>query len=338
MQGKFFELGQDLLCVAAPEGRFVEVNEAWTRTLGWTAEELCSRPFSEFVHPDDRDRTGAENDQLARRDRTLRFRNRYRNRDGEYHWLDWRATVEPATGEIYAAARDITREVLLHQELTARQELLTAMVAKELRTREDEHRRISGDLHDTAVQHAIAALMFLDLVPVEDRAVAEPLDTVRAEVAMTLEATRKVIEGLDPLDLGDETFEVAVRAIAEDMQGRFGLPVEVSAELDGPFDTVLASALCRMVREALVNAAKHAQATRLSVSIGSDATHKWAAVRDDGRGMDAAGVESSNLSGMGLGLAFLQDRARALHGNLEVASDETGTTVSMRLPRAGLEG
>ena len=59
---RFFNLSRDMLCIAGTDGMFKRVNPAFERALGWTTEQLLSRPFADFVHPDDRDATAAEVD------------------------------------------------------------------------------------------------------------------------------------------------------------------------------------------------------------------------------------------------------------------------------------
>lgn len=248
--------------------------------------------------------------------------------------LALRQTADQQMADAAALLADAKRiERLLVQKLTAREELLTTMVAQQLRVRESERRRIANNLHDSALQHSVAALMVLDLVPVDDPAVREHVEMVRAEVELVLQTTREVMQGLDPLDLGEMTFEAAVRAIASDLQARFGIPIEVTAELGGPVDDIGGAALCRMVREALVNAVKHAEAAELRISLGDDPTHTWATVRDNGRGIEAASGDGSDQTGARLGLAFLQERATSLDGSLEITSDAGGTTVRMSVPR-----
>jgi PAS domain S-box-containing protein len=105
-----------MLCVAGFDGYFKVLNPAWRRTLGYTNHELTSRPYLDFVHPDDRDATIAEASKLGDGFQTIRFRNRYRCKDGSYKWLAWTATPAMADGTIYAGARDVTNEVLAQQE------------------------------------------------------------------------------------------------------------------------------------------------------------------------------------------------------------------------------
>jgi len=102
---RFFQYAVDLLCIAGVNGFFLVVNPAFSRALGYSAKELVSRPFVDFVHPDDRDATVAETGELADGSPTLSFSNRYRRKDGRYVWLHWTAYPEPGTGLIYASAR-----------------------------------------------------------------------------------------------------------------------------------------------------------------------------------------------------------------------------------------
>lgn len=106
--GRYFELARDLVCTASFDGRFTDLNAAWTETLGWSEDELRSAPFVEFVHPDDRQHTEQEAAKLGEGGETVDFVNRYQAKDGSSRWLDWTATGIPEEDLIYASARDIT--------------------------------------------------------------------------------------------------------------------------------------------------------------------------------------------------------------------------------------
>jgi PAS domain S-box-containing protein len=105
----FFTLSRDLMCIASRDGYFTRLNPTWTDVFGWTVEELTSRPYLEFIHPDDVARTQAQGRTLTDGLMpTISFENRYRTRDGDYRWLDWNATPAADGGSIYAVARDVT--------------------------------------------------------------------------------------------------------------------------------------------------------------------------------------------------------------------------------------
>ena len=120
---RFFELSLDMLCIAHFSGYFKVLNPAWERTLGFTREELLSRPMFEFVHPDDRERSLAQNQEVRAGGQAIAFENRYLCKDGSHRWLLWNATADLEDQLIYSIARDITarkqaegeREQLLHQ-------------------------------------------------------------------------------------------------------------------------------------------------------------------------------------------------------------------------------
>lgn len=89
-------------------GYFRRLNPAWERTLGFTREELMSRPFIEFVHPEGRQRTLAKNMEVRSGGKALSFENRYVCKDGSYRWLRWNAAPDVAQHGIYSVARDVT--------------------------------------------------------------------------------------------------------------------------------------------------------------------------------------------------------------------------------------
>ena len=108
LEDRFFELSIDMLCQLGFNGYFKRLNPAWERTLGFTRAELMSRPFIEFVHPDDRERTLAQNKEVREGGRALGFENRYLCKDGSYRWFLWNAAPDSYSGVIYSVARDIT--------------------------------------------------------------------------------------------------------------------------------------------------------------------------------------------------------------------------------------
>jgi PAS domain S-box-containing protein len=105
---RFFELSNNLLCIANMDGYFVRANEAWERTLGIKLSDLTSRPFTDFIHPDDLEPTQVEYARQAAGQDVISFENRYRCADGSYRTLLWNATPTTLDGLIYASAHDIT--------------------------------------------------------------------------------------------------------------------------------------------------------------------------------------------------------------------------------------
>jgi diguanylate cyclase (GGDEF)-like protein/PAS domain S-box-containing protein len=132
---RWFEMSNDMLCEVSCDGFFLELNDQWQRTLGWTREELRARPFIDFVHPRDVEKTVEVAAGLTvDRSEAVDFENRYRAKDGSWHWLLWSSRSDGK--RIYAVAKDITdrqgraakREELLDRERAmARTDQLTGL-------------------------------------------------------------------------------------------------------------------------------------------------------------------------------------------------------------------
>ncbi len=129
---RHYDASLDLLATADLNGRFMRVNRAWERTLGYSAEMMCSRPFIEFIHPDDREATIAEVAALAdgSRDTNIGFRNRYRAPDGSYRWLEWNVSASRSEGVLNAVARDISAQHEAEQQLANNAEWLETKVTE----------------------------------------------------------------------------------------------------------------------------------------------------------------------------------------------------------------
>ncbi|MGH9861892.1 MAG: ATP-binding protein [Candidatus Acidiferrales bacterium] len=137
---RLFTLTLDLLCVAGFDGYFKRLNPAWERTLGFTLQELLSRPYLDFIHPDDRQPTVAAADQLTTGVPVITFENRYRCQDGSYKWLLWNSMPVTEQQLTYGAARDITERKLAEQRLAA--QYATARVLAESPSLDEALRKI----------------------------------------------------------------------------------------------------------------------------------------------------------------------------------------------------
>ncbi len=191
----YYEKTLDLLATADSSGHFTRVNPAWERALGHSIETMCSRPLLSFVHPEDREATLAESRTLIAGIRdTVGFRNRFRNADGNYRWLEWSASA-CADGLIHAVARDVTAQHEAEEQLADNAKSLETMVAE--RTSElDEARK------ETLQRLAIAAEYSDD----ETFQHTERVGQVAAEIALGLDlppAQIRVLRQAAPLhDVG----------------------------------------------------------------------------------------------------------------------------------------
>ena len=225
-----------------------------------------------------------------------------------------------------------------------------------LLAQEDERRRLARELHDQTGQELSTLLLGLRLFRDAAARPAPDLPALRMQAAELAELARTTLDGvrtlaleLRPRMLDDLGLATALRAYAEEWSGRARVPVEFSAELDGvhlPSTTELA--IYRLVQEALVNVAKHADASRVIVRLRTEEGALVAEVQDDGRGMmlpardergprrnGAVRPDDRHGGGLsaGLGLFGAQERIALAGGRFTLESAPgQGTTVRAVVP------
>ncbi|MCR0983295.1 hybrid sensor histidine kinase/response regulator [Roseomonas populi] len=119
---RMWRLSTDVMLVADFNARIEAVNPAWTALLGWGEGELLGQDFLALIHPDDLAATLREVGNLSSGRTTLRFENRYRQKDGTYRWLSW--TAVPDERFIHAVGRDIQAEKEAAEALRRAEEAL----------------------------------------------------------------------------------------------------------------------------------------------------------------------------------------------------------------------
>jgi len=113
----FFALSLDMLCITALDGRFLEVNPAFTRTLGYARTELLSTNILDLIHADDRRAAAELIANLARGNPVTGLETRWRCADGSDKWVTWSSMPSVAEGLAYTVAHDRTRQRSAEQAL-----------------------------------------------------------------------------------------------------------------------------------------------------------------------------------------------------------------------------
>ena len=232
---------------------------------------------------------------------------------------------EPDLVEAVSAAAGIALENgRLEAELRARLQELHGSRTRVVEAQQNERRRLERDLHDGAQQRLVA--LALELGMLAERADTDPatqsrLKRARSEVSESLNELRDVARGLHPAVVSGHGLAVALESLAT------VTPLEVELKTDGlpRLPEPLEVAAYYVVSESLTNAAKHAQASRVSVEVRVDEDTLIAEIIDDGIG----GADSER----GTGLRGLADRVEALDGRLRIWSAAgSGTHVRAEIP------
>jgi PAS domain S-box-containing protein len=105
---RLFTITPDVIVVAGFDGYFRRVNPAFEALLGYTQQEALGRPYFDFIHPDDRERTTERRQKLRDGETTAPIENRYVCKDGSYRWIEWTAIPVHEEGMSYAVGRDVS--------------------------------------------------------------------------------------------------------------------------------------------------------------------------------------------------------------------------------------
>lgn len=237
------------------------------------------------------------------------------------------------TGHI-GIQRDITDRHRAAEEIARSREELRALAARLESVREEERTRIARELHDELGQ-ALTGLK-LDLAWMErrlNRQQSELVDrcaNLLGRLDDVMIAVRRIVTELRPSVLDQLGLADAIEWQAQDFAARTGLALELDIRCESPSPSgAVASAVFRMLQEALTNVAKHANATQVKVALNVEPFSLSLDISDNGRGITRDELRGSHS----LGLLGLRERAIALGGSVNVFRDASaGTTVALRLP------
>ena len=313
----------DAVYVVGAEGEVQFVNPAAVGLLGYeTPEDLIGRPSHATIHSRRRDGSFFPERECP----LLRPRTTGETVRVELDWFIRRdATFVPVSyASAPVAAPGGRGAVVVFRDVSDRlaAEELAGSRARIVAATDAERRRIGRDLHDGAQQRLVRVLMGIEEARRDPARAQAALNDAAADARRAIEDLRELAAGIHPLVLTDRGVAVAL----EDLTARARVPVVLDLT-EERFAPDVEAAAYFIVAEALTNAAKHAEATVVRVSVAVVDGTLVLEVADDGRG--------GAVAGGGSGLIGLTDRIEALRGRLTVTSPRgVGTTVRAELPLA----
>jgi len=355
-------LTTDLIGVAGFDGYFKRVNPSWVKTLGWTSAELTGSPWLDFVHPEDIEKTIAAGAQLMDGEVVAYFENRYRCKNGDYRWLDWRCVPLVSEGRIYAIARDVTHTKDAEE---TRSKLQRRLVVAD--------RMVSVGTLAAGVAHEINnplsyVMANLDLVVEEIRSLSggsssgrmKELENMVLEVREGAERVRKIVRGLKTFSRAEDerrgvmdvkpALELAINMSFNEIRHRARLVKDYG---ETPLIEADDARLGQVFINLLVNAAQaipegNAEGNEIRIVTSTD-VHGRAVVeiRDTGPGIPEAArarifepffTTKSVGVGTGLGLSICHNIVTGMDGEISVSSAEgSGTCFRVVLPAARVQ-
>ena len=243
--------------------------------------------------------------------------------------------VLAAENSVLVITKDITQRKKNEEKLLRYQEQLRSLTLELILTEERERRKIAVNLHDHVGQQLALAKMKLETLHSgkahfgQDREVKE----IGRILADTIRGTRSLIFELSPPILYELGFEAAVEWLAESIHEQFHFQIDVESDNRGePLNEEMQVMLFQIIRELLLNIAKHSQARRAKIGIRRGHRHIRILVEDNGIGFDGDKYFSRKNSS-GFGFFSIRERLHSLGGDLRVESEVgKGTSVFLRVP------
>jgi sigma-B regulation protein RsbU (phosphoserine phosphatase) len=339
---RIWDVVPDLFGILDESGVFQHTNPAWFTILGWQADEVESRNFTEFLHPDDGQASLTAFHELKNGKPALHFENRFRRKDGSYCWLSWNAI--PDGKAYYCTARDISNDKANQSSLDTSRE--------QAALREQFIAVLGHDLRNPLAALR-AGLSMLGGEQLSDRAelvIAESEKSVTRMFDMIddlMDFARSRLGSGVSLEIEEDTdFAGTLEAVLQEIAiAHPEAEFRSDMAFDGPIrcDT---GRISQLASNLLANAVTHGDATQpinirargacrdLEISVCNSGEPITEAVR---RGLFEPFVREEtrpSQEGLGLGLFIASEIARAHGGAISVTSDEDETCFTFRMGEA----
>lgn len=237
-----------------------------------------------------------------------------------------------------ALLQEIAEHKLTEHRLRESEENLRALAARLHTVREEEQIRIAREVHDGLGQALTGLKMDLTWLAAKlkaaDEALLQKIGSMFGLIDETIHSVRKIASGLRPELLDEAGLPAAIEWHARDFQQRTGIRcvLDMLSDTNG-LDADRSTAVFRVFQEVLTNVARHANATRVDISMRRDTACFTLEVRDNGKGIEPAAVRDPRS----LGLLGMRERVLPFDGRIEIGTGGRGkgTRVLVSLPTAG---
>ncbi|RDU99361.1 PAS domain-containing sensor histidine kinase [Trinickia dinghuensis] len=319
-----------------PSGYIASWNKGAQRAKGYLPEEIIGLHFSVFYTPEDI-AAGKPERELAAASAQGRVEDEgwRMRRDGSRFWADVIITaVHDALGNLVGFIK-VTRDLTERRRL-AELENASFVSAQMLATREDEQKRIARELHDdlgqrlTALKMSVAELEAKLGAQGASALLLSDTEGIESQIDSMAMTVRRIASDLRPPVLDDLGLEAAIEWLVDSFGQRYGVNVSARVEADDlAFSPPAATAIFRMIQEALTNVVRHAQASNVWIELHRAGDACAIRIEDDGDGatLDAPRKEKS------FGLLGMHERVRQLSGSISIDSAPgEGFRIAIRLP------
>lgn len=331
----------DSMYLVDRDGRYLFMNEKYAKRLSHITDQIIDRNYGDF-HSEKA--TKEFMDKVEKVFATGRsVQHEYQSeRDGRYFirtYSSVRDQDEWSTNAVSVVSKDITNRKLMEGMLNRSREQLRALAGRLQSVREEERKQIAREIHDDLgsamtglkidLSHIAAGLLEIENDEKRESFLYEATEMAKLIDGM-IHTIRRIMMELRPSILDDFGLVAAIEWHLQDFQNRMGIQCDfIAAPEEIDLNEEYSTAIYRIVQESLTNVARHANATRVTVTLNEASGNIILEVKDNGIGIRKEQVTDSKS----LGLLGMQERALPFGGAVDIyGRPGKGTTVLVRIP------
>jgi PAS domain S-box-containing protein len=324
-------------------GLVTYMNHAAERLFGWSSTELLGRKMHDVTHyryPDGRPFPAKECPGLQVLEAGTVLSNHedvFIRKDGTFFSVVYSSSPVASNNAIVGLVvvfRDVTAQKQTEEALRTSRQNLRALAARLQATHEAERSFLAREIHDEISGSLTALKMDLALLPARaDKhrdLLLDKVGSMSALIDRTLARVQTIVTELRPVVLDKLGLVAAVEWQTREFQERSGIACEIHLPAqEVPLDHDRATAVFRILQEALTNIARHSGADKARVDLRSEAGSLILDVRDNGKGIEEKAIDAHSA----MGLLGMRERAMSFEGAIKItALPEGGTLVSVTIP------
>lgn len=325
----FFDLTPDLVWLAGKDGFLKKVNPAVPRKLGYSVEELLSRPVTDFMYPADVEITLQKRFKLLQGEVLHNFCNRYVTKSGAVIWLEWTSVYIAEREIVLAIAKDITDRKKIEKDVEEQHAKFKGLASHFKNLLENDRKYFAYELHEELAQ--LLAVVNMDVSWLNMQAADLP-DNVKNRVAHASEVCKMMIQTIQRLafSISPQMLEdLGLNAAMEWLCAEFSVLHGIECSFEHKYDeNVLTYEMqmdfFRICQETLADILDHSSAGKIKVSIKDARNGIELMIHDNGNGF------ATDVAKQSAGLISIRERARSINGIITLRDNHIqGTSVSL---------
>ncbi|MDB5002705.1 MAG: domain S-box-containing protein [Mucilaginibacter sp.] len=331
----FVQSSPDMICIAGYDGFFKKINPAVSKTLGYTQDELLSKPINEFVYLEDKAATNESRESIKRSVPLINFENRYLTKSGDIVWLSWTSIGIEEQQLVFAIAKNITHKKRLEED---RNLLLTNLT----KTNNELKQLAYTTAHDlrSPVNSLLSIFSIIDEQTVDNEEVVELLSILKKSTENLRNTLNNYVDVLiQKKSLNIEVSEVSLTESFNTVQRLLrSLIIDTKTEITSDFkradvinfnkaylDSIFLNLLSNSIKYAKPN-------TYPKISLHSEKVNGIVKLifKDEGLGFDMEKVQGrifgfnqtfhDNKDSKGIGLYLVHNHLTSLGGHIDIDS------------------